>query len=209
MEQVPPHIPTVTSFALPPNTILNFSDLYPTVKQDITEWPLNSSDSDEQDVNSVIANMLANGNTLSWCIHNGTGMFKFTKVTGTSTLQSNQDTRSTSLIALPLSKKEKELGLDCSTVYLFRSIKEWRLDTCRSKNIPAFSVLYDSVLVDITKLLPQSIPELKCIKGIGEKKALEYGQDVLRLVSEYKSKYTNSSETVCWFDPMTKLYYSQ
>jgi len=167
---------------------------------DYSDTPLSSysrHDSDELDVNAFIGMMIAGGNTLSWCIHYGKGMFKFTQTS--SSLKAIEDTRS---------KKEKEAGVDASTVHLFREIKKWRLELSKSKDIPAFSILYDAVIVDITKTLPTTLQELRFIKGVGPKKSAEYGDQLIAFVLGYKKTHMdNASEVVSWYDPVEKVHY--
>jgi superfamily II DNA helicase RecQ len=158
-------------------------------KVDTPPQCLEPEESDETDVNKVISDMLANGYVHSWCIHKGKGMFKFTKVEKNT-----------------LTTKERELGLTLSTVVLFRDLKKWRLETSKVKNVSAYIIFYDAVLVDITKALPTTLDQFRFIKGVGPKKATDYGDQIVQLVLEYMG--SKPVEEIYWYNPASKMLYS-
>jgi ATP-dependent DNA helicase RecQ len=62
-------------------------------------------------------------------------------------------------------------------------LREWRRDTAKEQNVPAFVVMHDTTLDEICRIRPRSISELLSVSGIGERKAELYGRlilDVLR-----------------------------
>lgn len=65
---------------------------------------------------------------------------------------------------------------------LFDSLKAWRLETARQKQIPAHAICPDRVLKSIASRYPQDISQLKDIHGIGDAIAENYGESMLSLV---------------------------
>ena len=77
---------------------------------------------------------------------------------------------------------------------LFDLIRAWRAKTALEKGIPAFTILHNSVAMDIARHLPSSSAELRKIKGIGAMKIIAYGEALLELVREYRGKELREPE---------------
>jgi len=67
---------------------------------------------------------------------------------------------------------------------LFESLKEWRKKVATNENIPAYMIISQIGLINTANLKPTTIKELLQIKGIGQKKADLYGQEILTIVKE-------------------------
>jgi ATP-dependent DNA helicase RecQ len=65
-------------------------------------------------------------------------------------------------------------------------LREWRRSTAKDQGVPAFVVLHDTTLDEICRVKPTSIPQLKTITGIGERKAELYGQEILVALQRYR-----------------------
>src|SRR6202007_3100512 len=65
-------------------------------------------------------------------------------------------------------------------------LREWRRNTAKEQGMPAYVVLHDTTLEEICRIRPSSIPELRRITGIGERKAELYGQQILGLLQRYR-----------------------
>jgi len=52
------------------------------------------------------------------------------------------------------------------------------------KGIPPYVIFHDSVLVEMSAAKPQTLDDLRGIKGIGEKKLEKYGQLFLDVIKE-------------------------
>lgn len=70
---------------------------------------------------------------------------------------------------------------------LFQLLREWRASKASEENVAHFQVLHQKTLVQIAVNLPDSIPALLTIKGIGKKLAAKYGDDLVKLVSTYRT----------------------
>jgi DNA helicase-2/ATP-dependent DNA helicase PcrA len=65
---------------------------------------------------------------------------------------------------------------------LLKRLKEWRLDTATTMEVPAYVVFTDNTLIAIAEQLPADDDALIAIPGIGARKLEQFGPDVLALV---------------------------
>ncbi|MGB3683844.1 MAG: ATP-dependent DNA helicase RecQ [Rubrobacteraceae bacterium] len=65
---------------------------------------------------------------------------------------------------------------------LFERLRNWRGEQARAQKVPAYVVLHNSHLEEISARKPRSIHELGSIKGIGLRRAGRYGEEILTLV---------------------------
>lgn len=72
---------------------------------------------------------------------------------------------------------------------LFQALKAWRHQKATDEGIAHFQVLHQRTLIQIAIHLPDSIPALKKIKGIGKQLAKRYGEDLVALVSQYRREH--------------------
>jgi len=77
----------------------------------------------------------------------------------------------------------KTVTIETGNLCVLDALKEWRKNIAAEKSIPAYCVFHDSTLTDIANRLPRTIHELRSIKGIGERKIEDYGEDILRIVT--------------------------
>lgn len=76
---------------------------------------------------------------------------------------------------------------------LVTELKKYRLSQARLRDEPAFKVFPDSVADAIAERLPTSIAELEGIKGLGNKRISEFGEDIVRIVAECGLATTRSN----------------
>src|SRR5215471_15907210 len=70
---------------------------------------------------------------------------------------------------------------------LFQALKNWRFSRAREHGLPAFVIFHDSVLAEISAAKPRTLKALCGIKGIGENKLAQYGEEILRVVAKTMS----------------------
>ena len=84
-------------------------------------------------------------------------------------------------------------------------LREWRRETAKEQNVPAFVVMHDTTLDEICRARPGSIGGLLHITGIGERKAELYGRQILDALKRFHDgarastpgkKITPSEETI-------------
>ncbi len=66
---------------------------------------------------------------------------------------------------------------------LFERLRSWRGDQARSQGVPAYVVLHNSHLEEISRRKPRNVHELCMIKGIGLRRAARYGEEILALIN--------------------------
>jgi superfamily II DNA helicase RecQ len=71
--------------------------------------------------------------------------------------------------------KEEQERFDC--------LKQWRKAQVQDSSRPAYSVLNDQVLYEISRKNPQTLGELKAIKGMGDSKLSQYGEGLIKTLS--------------------------
>ncbi len=66
----------------------------------------------------------------------------------------------------------------------YNRLEAWRKETASTQGLRAYLVLNNSTLRELAKNNPQTVEELKNIKGIGPVKLERYGQAILELLAE-------------------------
>ena len=65
-------------------------------------------------------------------------------------------------------------------------LQQWRSDRFKADNVPAYTIMHQSTLIQIATLIPSTRQELLAIKGFGEASFRKYGEQILEICSEYK-----------------------
>lgn len=88
----------------------------------------------------------------------------------------------------PVKEMEKSLRNIDPTDYddkLFNHLKKVRLDLSKNRNIPPFIIFSDASLKDMATLKPQTEEEFLEVKGVGDKKLVQYGDIFIAEISEF------------------------
>lgn len=83
---------------------------------------------------------------------------------------------------------DEDLSLYEDEKKLFEILKKWRLELCQEKNVPAFVIIENKPLIRVSKTKPNTIEELKNIKGFGDVRISEYGEDIINIVRDFLKK---------------------
>jgi ATP-dependent DNA helicase RecQ len=79
-----------------------------------------------------------------------------------------------------LSSADDDLpGVDAA---LFERLRSWRGEQAKKQRVPAYVVLHNSHLEEISARKPETIHELGAIKGVGLRRAARYGEEILALI---------------------------
>lgn len=62
------------------------------------------------------------------------------------------------------------------------SLKNWRSEKSSKLGLPQYMICHNSELMTIVKVKPETVDELKNIKGFGEQKISRYGSDIISLL---------------------------
>jgi hypothetical protein len=68
---------------------------------------------------------------------------------------------------------------------LYTRLKAWRDHMAREMNLPHYMILPQSTMGTLTNFLPQSLPALKQVKGMGKKKSEKFGDGILTIITTY------------------------
>lgn len=77
--------------------------------------------------------------------------------------------------------KEEEVPLDKE---LFNKLKSWRRERAIKEGIRPYIIFSDATLIEIVNRIPKSKEELFDIRGVGEKKVLKYGEDIIKIINK-------------------------
>lgn len=86
---------------------------------------------------------------------------------------------------------------------LYRTLKDWRRRKAKEEGIAPFQVMHRKTLIQIAVHLPGTPEELKQIRGIGERLAQRYGDELVDMVCAYRSQ--NQIEDVSLPEPAPAL----
>ncbi len=67
---------------------------------------------------------------------------------------------------------------------IWQALKAWRKATAEAHNVPAYAVLADKSLRELTEIRPQTLAALRQIYGVGEVKLARYGEALLGILQE-------------------------
>ncbi|HJQ29737.1 MAG TPA: HRDC domain-containing protein, partial [Rubrobacter sp.] len=71
---------------------------------------------------------------------------------------------------------------DPADAALFERLRSWRGEQARKQRVPAYVVLHNSHLEEISRRKPRTIHEIGAIKGVGLRRAARYGDELLTLI---------------------------
>ena len=66
-------------------------------------------------------------------------------------------------------------------------LQEWRAARFKQDNVPAYTIMHQSTLMEIATYVPKTKKELLAIKGFGEAKFLKYGEEILKITADFSS----------------------
>ncbi len=71
---------------------------------------------------------------------------------------------------------------------LLRRLKDWRNMKTREIKLPHYMILPQKTMVTLANFMPQSLPVLKLVKGMGKKKSEKFGEELLDIITSYCKK---------------------
>lgn len=84
-----------------------------------------------------------------------------------------------------LERKEGETGV--VNEELRERLQQWRTERFKADNVPAYTIMHQSTLLEIASFMPVTKAGLMTIKGFGEAKFRKYGEELLAICREYAS----------------------
>ncbi len=89
----------------------------------------------------------------------------------------------------PVSPETVSAPRNISHPALFVQLKKWRTDMAEVAGVELYQVLPTKVLLDLAELLPQTLTDLKKIKGIGAEKSRRFGDELLAIMQAYCTEH--------------------
>ncbi len=83
------------------------------------------------------------------------------------------------------SKPTEVIELNEQENEIFTALKQWRNDLAQKLGWSSFRICHNSHLISIVKSKPQNLDELKTVKGFGESRTLNYGDDILSVLNAF------------------------
>ncbi len=68
---------------------------------------------------------------------------------------------------------------------LFVQLKHWREELAEASGLEQYHIMHTKTILDLVQLLPQNLPALKKIKGIGEAKVKQFGAELIAMIRAY------------------------
>jgi len=68
---------------------------------------------------------------------------------------------------------------------LFAQLKQWREDLAEEAGLERYQIMHTKTLLELVQLLPQNIAALKKVKGIGEAKVKQFGEELIAMIQAY------------------------
>lgn len=84
--------------------------------------------------------------------------------------------------------KQKEEPLISQNPILYSRLRKWRNALAEEENMPIYYIMSQKAIIGISNELPVIPEQLMIVKGIGKKKAEEYGDIILEMVKTYCSE---------------------
>ncbi len=73
--------------------------------------------------------------------------------------------------------------LQMNDVNVLARLKSWRRELSSKLNLPAYIIMHDKTLMEISSMMPQNLEDLGNIRGIGPSKIDKYGEEIIRIVN--------------------------
>ena len=76
-----------------------------------------------------------------------------------------------------------DLELTVEEKKIYFALKKWRSDKAQQLLLPHYMICHNSELVSIAIQKPQTLEDFKNVKGFGENKTYNYGDDIISLLN--------------------------
>src|SRR5262249_1495807 len=74
-------------------------------------------------------------------------------------------------------------------------LRAWRREVARKQGIPAFTVMHDTSLDELCRVMPESLGAIRQIYGFGERKTESYGREILAAISRFRRRTPTTEAT--------------
>ena len=116
----------------------------------------------------------------------GTGSLPSPAMRGKATIQLRQDTVTYGKKAARKAAAATALGSSEDDQDLFRALRVRRSALAKAEAVPAYVVLPDKSLIDMTRRRPATLAEMAEVHGIGEAKLKRYAAEFLAVIRQHQ-----------------------
>ncbi len=86
----------------------------------------------------------------------------------------------------PVEKRPKEYSSDSIThAELYARLRTWKNNKADEYNLPSYMIIPQKTLIELVAKQPVSLKQLKEVKGFGQKKVTQFGEEILTIIKEY------------------------
>ena len=83
----------------------------------------------------------------------------------------------------PVSAAEAEREVPEADRSLYAALRRWRNERAEREGKPAFVLFRNSQLVELARMRPRSLADLRRVHGVGDAKTRDYGAELLALIA--------------------------
>jgi hypothetical protein len=91
-------------------------------------------------------------------------------------------------ISTNIKSAEDVISAEILNPKLYKLLKDWRNEKSSELRQPVYIIIPQKTLIEMSNKLPQTVAQLKTIKGIGDKKIQLYGKEMLYIISNYSKE---------------------
>jgi ATP-dependent DNA helicase RecQ len=88
-------------------------------------------------------------------------------------------------------KAKKQISDGPVNVELCDELRAWRRGAANQRGVPAFTVMHDSTLEELSRVQPESLAALEGIYGFGPRKTEQYGPEIVNAIKKFRSRNQN------------------
>ena len=92
------------------------------------------------------------------------------------------------------SKEKLVIPSEIQNPKLYEMLYKWRNKKAKEDKIPAYMILQNKALIGMANIVPDSIRTLGLIPYFGDKSLKKYGEEILEIIHQYKSKGASLSK---------------
>jgi len=82
-------------------------------------------------------------------------------------------------------RQEEQVSSSITHPKLYARLKTWKENKAEEFDLPSYMVIPQKTLIELVSRHPVSLKQLKKIKGFGQKKVDQFGEEVLTIIKEY------------------------
>jgi ATP-dependent DNA helicase RecQ len=74
-------------------------------------------------------------------------------------------------------------------------LRTWRREVAKRQGIPAFTVMHDTSLDELCRVMPESLAAIRQVYGFGERKTESYGREILDAIRRFRKSGIPTTDT--------------